>query len=60
LTRGAYLLRDRGRHGTLVNDCVVTQPTALHSGDWIRLGPGGPLVRFLGQPSDQRQRMTTA
>lgn len=59
LTGGVYLLRDRGRHSTLVNDCVVTQPTALHSGDWIRLGPGGPLLRFLGQASDQRQ-LTTA
>jgi hypothetical protein len=59
LTRGAYLLRDRSRHGTLVNDCVVTQPTVLHSGDWIRLGPDGPLLRFLGQASGQRQ-LTTA
>jgi hypothetical protein len=60
LTRGGYLLRDRSRHGTLVNDCLVTQPTTLHSGDWIRLGPGGPLVRFLGQASDQRRLTTTA
>ncbi|MHB1424057.1 MAG: FHA domain-containing protein [Gemmataceae bacterium] len=59
LTRGAYLLRDRSRHGTLVNDCLVTQPAVLHSGDWIRLGSDGPLLRFLGQPSDQR-RLTTA
>lgn len=59
-TRGAYLLRDRSRHGTLVNDCLLTQPVVLRSGDWIRLGPGGPLVRFLGQPSGQRQRMTIA
>ncbi|HEY7157079.1 MAG TPA: FHA domain-containing protein [Gemmataceae bacterium] len=59
-TRGAYLLRDRSRHGTLVNDCLLTQSVVLHSGDWIRLGPGGPLVRFLGQPSGQRQRMTIA
>jgi hypothetical protein len=59
-TRGLYLLRDRSRHGTLVNDCLLTQPAALHSGDWIRLGPGGPLVRFLGQPSDQRRRITIA
>jgi hypothetical protein len=21
----------------------------LHSGDWIRLGPQGPLLRFLGR-----------
>jgi hypothetical protein len=59
LTRGVYMLRDRSRHGTLINDCLVTQPTALHSGDWIRLGTGGPLLRFLGQASDQRQ-LTTA
>lgn len=60
LSRGGYLLRDRSRHGTQINDCLVTQPTALHSGDWIRLGPNGPLVRFLGQPSDQRRLTTTA
>jgi hypothetical protein len=48
LERGAYVLRDRSRHGTLVNDCPVAQPTPLRSGDWIRLGPGGPLLRFLG------------
>jgi hypothetical protein len=59
LTRGVYMLRDRSRHGTLINDCLVTQPTALHSGDWIRLGTSGPLLRFLGQASDQRQ-LTTA
>jgi hypothetical protein len=60
LTRGVYLLRDRSRYGTLVNDCVVTQPTALHSGDWIRLGPDGPLLRFLGEAGGQRRLMTTA
>jgi hypothetical protein len=60
LARGVHVLRDRSRHGTLVNDCLVTQPTALHSGDWIRVGPGGPLIRFLGQPTDQRHRMTIA
>lgn len=60
LTRGIYQLRDRSRYGTLVNDCVVTQPTALHSGDWIRLGPDGPLLRFLGHADGQRQLMTTA
>ena len=60
LTRGAYLLRDRSRYGTLINDCLVTQPTALHSGDWIRLGPDGPVLRFLGQAGGQRRLMTTA
>ncbi|MFO0876187.1 MAG: FHA domain-containing protein [Gemmataceae bacterium] len=44
----SYVLRDRSRHGTLVNDRPVQQ-TALHSGDWIRLGPRGPVLRFLGE-----------
>jgi hypothetical protein len=46
--RRAYVLSDRSRHGTFVNDRPVSQ-AALHSGDWIRLGPQGPLLRFLGQ-----------
>ena len=50
LDRRAYTLRDRSRHGTLVNDRPVSQQIALHSGDWIRLGPSGPVLRFLGQP----------
>jgi FHA domain len=58
--RGVYVLRDRSRHGTLVNDQRVHDQIVLHSGDWIRLGPGGPLIHFLGQPSDQRRLMTTA
>ena len=61
LDRGAYLLRDRSRHGTLLNDHRVNQQAALHSGDWIRLGPGGPVLRFLGRPAEQQRRlMTTA
>jgi hypothetical protein len=60
LSRGVYLLRDRSRYGTLVNDCLVTQPTALHSGDWIRLGPDGPVLRFLGQAGGHSRLMTTA
>jgi predicted component of type VI protein secretion system len=48
--RRAYTLRDRSRQGTLVNDRPVKRQTALHSGDWIRLGPSGPVVYFLGQP----------
>jgi len=60
LDRGAYLLRDRSRHGTLLNDRQVQQQAALRSGDWIRLGPGGPVLRFLGRPSEQRRLMTTA
>jgi hypothetical protein len=52
LDRAAYVLRDRSRHGTLVNDKPVGQEerVPLHPGDMIRLGPSGPVVRFLGQP----------
>jgi len=58
--RRTYLLRDRSRHGTLVNERPVIQELVLQAGDWIRLGPGGPLVRFLGQSADQLKLMTTA
>jgi hypothetical protein len=58
--RRVYMLRDRSRHGTLVNDQRVHDQVVLHSGDWIRLGPGGPLVHFLGQSSGQRRLMPTA
>jgi hypothetical protein len=58
LDRRMYLLRDRSRHGTLVNDCPVMQQTSLRPGDWIRLGPAGPLLRFLGQPGDPRTVVT--
>ncbi len=60
LDRGAYLLRDRSRHGTLLNDHRVNQQAPLHSGDWVRLGPGGPVLRFLGGPVEERRLMTTA
>ncbi len=50
-----YLLHNRSRDGTLVNDTVVETTTKLHPGDWIRLGPSGPLVRFLGQPTGKHK-----
>jgi hypothetical protein len=53
--RRAYLLYDRSRHGTLLNDRRVRQTAALHSGDWIRLGPAGPVLRFLGQHAAPRR-----
>jgi hypothetical protein len=59
LDRRAYMLRDRSRHGTLVNDRPVPQQVALHSGDWIRLGPSGPVLRFLGQPHQQGRMNVT-
>jgi hypothetical protein len=58
--RRTYVLRDRSRNGTLVNDRLVNQQVALHPGDWIRLGPNGPLLRFLGQGLDQHKLGTTA
>ncbi|HZT80771.1 MAG TPA: FHA domain-containing protein [Gemmataceae bacterium] len=57
--RGAYVLLDRSRNGTLVNERPVVQQIALHPGDWVRLGPQGPLLRFLGQALGQR-KLTTA
>jgi hypothetical protein len=56
--RRAYTLCDRSRHGTLLNERPISgqgKQTALHSGDWIRLGPSGPVLRFLGQPHSQRK-----
>lgn len=58
--RRHFHLRDRSRNGTLVNDRPVSQQAALQPGDWIRLGPGGPLLRFLGRAADQLKLMTTA
>lgn len=55
-----FTLVDHSRHGTLVNNRPVIQQRALQAGDWIRLGPGGPLLRFLGQAVDRRKLMTTA
>jgi hypothetical protein len=56
--RRAYSLCDRSRHGTLLNDRPIAghgQQTALHSGDWIRLGPSGPVLRFLGRSIEHRK-----
>ena len=53
-------IRDRSRHGTLLNERRVANQASLHPGDTIRLGPNGPLLRFLGQSPDQWRLMTTA
>lgn len=55
-----YLLRDWSRSGTLVNDRPVDQQVTLRSGDWIRLGPDGPVLRFLGQGAGPQRLVTTA
>ncbi len=49
-----YILFNRSRDATLVNDCPVAGSVVLHPGDWIRLGVEGPLVRFLGQTGSNR------
>ena len=55
-----FMLWDRSREGTLVNDCPVASSVVLRSGDWIRLGPDGPLLRFLGRGPDFSPLLTTA
>lgn len=49
-----HMLCDRSHRCTLVNDRPATQAVPLRPGDWIRLGPDGPLLRFLGQSVDLR------
>jgi len=58
--RQAFTLHDLSRHGTMINDRPVVAQRELHAGDWIRLGPGGPLLRFLGQTIDNRKLQPTA
>jgi hypothetical protein len=60
LERWSYILRDRSHQGTFVNQRPVVHEISLHPGDWIRLGTGGPLLRFLGQAMNYQQLMTTA
>jgi hypothetical protein len=43
-----FILFNRSREGTLVNDHPVAGSVTLRAGDWIRLGLHGPTVRFLG------------
>jgi hypothetical protein len=50
LDHRVYSLFDRSRQGTLVNERPVSRQVSLRSGDWIRLGPDGPVLRFLGEP----------
>ena len=48
--REGYTLCDGSRGGTLLNERPVPGPAPLQPGDVIGLGPGGPVLRFLGQP----------
>jgi hypothetical protein len=58
--RRSFTLFDRSREGTWVNDSPVAGSVPLHPGDSIRLGPEGPVLRFLGQGPDLKPLMTTA
>jgi hypothetical protein len=53
-----FILFNRSRDTTLVNDNPITSSTVLHAGDWIRLGPEGPVLRFLGLPGNKRTTLT--
>ena len=52
--RRSYMLCDRSRHGTMLNERPIQQQAALRAGDWIRLGPRGPVLRFLGETATGR------
>jgi hypothetical protein len=49
-----FVLRDMSKEGTWLNDQPVHDRVVLHAGDWIRLGPEGPVLRFLGQAEPKR------
>lgn len=44
---GKFIVHDNGSfNGTLINEQRISMPTPLYHDDQIRLGPGGPVVRF--------------
>lgn len=53
-----FILFNRSRDTTLVNDAPVHGSVILRAGDWIRLGHDGPTLRFLGQPTNNRTPLT--
>ena len=58
--RRAFVLTNRAREGTLVNDGIVHHSIVLQAGDWIRLGSQGPQVRLLGQDPAPKAKSTSA
>ena len=59
--RRTFLLFNRSRQGTLINDAPITASAVLRAGDRIRLGAQGPVLRFLGQsPAQVPMYHTTA
>jgi FHA domain len=55
LDRHMFILHDHSRNGTLVNERPVIDEMPLQAGDRIRLGPGGPLLYFLGDPVERKR-----
>ena len=54
LRDGVWTLISIGRHGTIVNDCLVTEFGLRHQ-TVFQLGNGGPLLRFdIGLPEQRR------
>jgi pSer/pThr/pTyr-binding forkhead associated (FHA) protein len=54
LRAGKVYVHDfNSRNGTFVNDTRVTQPTELHDGDMLKVGPLGFTVRLHSVPVDQ-------
>ncbi|HEX3316334.1 MAG TPA: FHA domain-containing protein [Gemmataceae bacterium] len=58
--RRAFVLTNRSREGTLVNEGIVHHSIVLQAGDWIRLGAQGPQVRLLGQDPAPKATSTSA
>lgn len=59
--RRTFLLFNRSRQGTFVNDGPVSGSVVLRAGDRIRLGADGPSLRFLGHaPAQTSLFYTTA
>jgi hypothetical protein len=59
--RRTFLVFNRSKRGTLVNDAPVTTSIVLRAGDRIRLGAQGPVLRFLGHaPAKTSLFYTTA
>lgn len=54
---GLWTLVSLGRHGTLVNDRIISE-TTLESQAAFRLGAGGPLLRFQCGDYDERSSET--
>jgi biopolymer transport protein ExbB/TolQ len=57
---GGFVLYDESGAGTFLNDSPLSQPAVLQAGDRIRLGAGGPVLRFLGKAAQARPLATTA